>query len=96
MVKEYEAKIVKGKITLKEMTDTKLAAHSELRALDQAFKVRKKAGIPVDRKSIKEMSLSNRDLQPKVLDKNNGIPPLKIRCQNCEYLTDGIQLHGHK
>ncbi|UVD78667.1 MULTISPECIES: hypothetical protein [Myroides] len=42
------------------------------------------------------MSLSNRAIKPKDILENNGIPPLKKRCQNCEYLTDGIQLHGHK
>lgn len=78
------------------MTDPRLAAHSELSAFDQALKARREAGIHVDRNSIKEMSLSNRDIQPRVIDKNNGIPPLKPRCENCEYLTDGIQLHGHK
>lgn len=71
MVNEYDAKILKGEITLKEFTDKKLAAHSELRAFDQALKARREAGLPVDRNSIKEMSLSNRDLQPRVLDKNN-------------------------
>ncbi|MBB1138397.1 DUF4280 domain-containing protein [Myroides sp. WP-1] len=95
LVNEYKAKIASGAIVLKEVTDTKYAAHSELRALDQALKARRAKKIPVDRNSIKEMSLSNRDLQPKVIERNNNIPPLKARCQNCEYLTNGILLHGH-
>ena len=95
LVKGYDEKIKRGEIVLSEVTDRKYAAHSELRALDQAIKARREAGIPVDHNAIKEMSLSNRDLQPKVIERNNNTPPLKARCQNCEYLTNGVQLNGH-
>lgn len=90
-VTNYEAKIKSGEIK-NEIADRRLAAHSEMRAYDQAIKARREAGIHVDEGSIKEMDLHNRDLWK--IDEN-GIPKTKVRCPHCSFLTDGINTHGH-
>jgi len=95
-VAEYEAKIKSGEIKLPETADNRLAAHSEIRAYDQALKARREAGLPVDENSIREMDLHNRDLQNNAIKNNNGTPPPKVRCPHCGFLTDGINTHGHK
>ncbi|WP_407402731.1 hypothetical protein [Chryseobacterium sp.] len=94
-VADYEAKIKSGEITPSTTADDRLAAHSEIRAYDQAIKARRDSGIPVDENSIKEMDLHNRDLQNKAIKNNNGTPPVKVRCPHCGFLTDGINTHGH-
>lgn len=94
-VADYEAKIKSGEITPSTTADDRLAAHSEIRAYDQAIKARRDSGIPVDENSIKEMDLHNRDLQNKAIKNNNGNPPVKVRCPHCGFLTDGINTHGH-
>lgn len=92
LVKEYEFKIKNGEIKLSEVADNRLAAHSELRALDQVLKARRKSGLPVDRSTISELFLHNIDLYK--LD-GNGNLVTKIRCEHCRYLTDGINTVGH-
>lgn len=94
-VAEYEAKIKSGEIKPPETADNRLAAHSEMRAYDQALKARREAGLPVDENSIREMDLHNRDLQNNAIKNNGGTPPPKVRCPHCGFLTDGINTHGH-
>ncbi|WP_102272791.1 hypothetical protein [Cytobacillus massiliigabonensis] len=92
LVKEYESKIESGEIKLSEVADNRLAAHSEIRALDQVFKERRKAGLPVGRSTISELFLHNIDLYK---SDRNGNLVTKIRCEHCRYLTDGINNVGH-
>ncbi|AZA53659.1 hypothetical protein [Chryseobacterium sp. G0201] len=94
-VADYEAKIKSGEIKPPETADNRLAAHSEIRAYDQALKARREAGLPVDENSIREMDLHNRDLQNNAIKNNGGTPPPKVRCPHCGFLTDGINTHGH-
>lgn len=94
-VANYETKIKNGEIEPPPTADDRLAAHSEIRAYDQAIKARREAGIHVDENSIKEMDLHNRDLQNKAIKNNNGNPPVKVRCPHCGFLTYGINTHGH-
>jgi hypothetical protein len=91
LVKEYELKIKSGEIKLSEVADDRLAAHSELRALDQVLKARKEMGLPVNRSTLSELYLHNIDLTKS--DLNNLVA--KIRCEHCRYLTDGINTVGH-
>lgn len=79
-----------------QRANRRLAAHSELRAYDKALKERRQLGITVNENSIKEMNLHNRDLMSNAIKKNNGVPPVKIRCPHCSFLTDGITCIGHK
>lgn len=92
LVKEYELKIASGEIKLSEVADTRLAAHSEIRALDQVLKARREANLPVNDSTISELFLHNIDLY-----KSDGVGNIvtKIRCENCRYLTDGINTVGH-
>ncbi len=90
---EYQADIDAGKVTdLPENHDTRLAAHSEVRALDSALKKRRDLGMVVDESSLSEMYLYNIDLRE--LYKGNGIVP-KLRCENCSRIIDGIITIGH-
>jgi hypothetical protein len=75
-----------------EISDPRLGAHSEVRALDQAIKARRALGIEVNRFDIKDFQLHNRNLS-KVDD--TGIPLMKNRCENCSYITNGINVIGH-
>ena len=93
LVKEYEFKIKSGEIKLSEVADNRLAAHSELRALDQVLKARRELGLSVDRSTISELFLHNIDLYKKI--DGNGNFVTKIRCEHCRYLTDGINTIGH-
>jgi hypothetical protein len=92
LVKEYENKIKSGEIKLSEVADNRLAAHSEIRALDQVLKERRKAGLPVGHTTITELFLHNIDLYK---SNGNGNLVTKIRCEHCRYLTDGINTVGH-
>ncbi|WP_109078396.1 PAAR domain-containing protein [Aggregatibacter kilianii] len=95
-VAQYEAKIASGEITPSDMADRRTAAHSEIRALDQAIKARRERGIPVDASSISEMDLYNVDLQNAAIRNNGGMPPPKPRCEHCQRITDGINTHVHE
>ena len=72
--------------------DDRLAAHSEIRALDQALAARRELGYTVNEETLKELYLYNIDLTE--LYKNNIIIP-KPRCENCSRLTDGINTVIH-
>ncbi|MBN6074027.1 PAAR domain-containing protein [Aggregatibacter actinomycetemcomitans] len=76
-VAQYEAKIASGEIIPSDRADRRTAAHSEIRALDQAIKARRERGIPVDASSISEMDLYNVDLQNAAIRNNGGMPPPK-------------------
>lgn len=95
-VSQYEAKIESGEITPSDRADRRTAAHSEIRALDQAIKARRERGIPVDASSISEMDLYNVDLQNSAIRNNGGMPPPKPRCEHCQRITDGINTHVHE
>ena len=73
--------------------DTRLAAHSEVRALDLALKVREEVGMTVDETNISELFLYNIDM--KKYFKGEGLIP-KDRCENCRRITDGIHVIRHK
>lgn len=77
------------------MADRRRAAHSEIRALDEAIKARRERGISVTDASISEMDLYKVDLQNNAIKNNGNIPPPKTRCEHCEILTDGIKTHLH-
>nr|WP_277395794.1 PAAR domain-containing protein [Aggregatibacter actinomycetemcomitans] len=95
-VAQYEAKIASGEIIPSDRADRRTAAHSEIRALDQAIKARRERGIPVDASSISEMDLYNVDLQNAAIRNNGGMPPQKPRCEHCQGITDGINTHVHE
>ena len=91
---EYQRDIDTGKVNdLPENHDPRLAAHSEVRAVDNALRARRKAGLAVNEVSITEMYLYNIDLRE--LYKGNGFVP-KDRCINCSRITNGIITIGHK
>ena len=97
IVNDYQNKLKQGEINHEgKIVDRREAAHSEIRALDDAIKARREAGIPVDENSIKDMYLHNRDLQKNAIQNNGGIPPIKDRCPHCEILTNDINIIGHK
>jgi hypothetical protein len=59
-LEEYQKDIEDRKVTdLPESHDPRLAAHSEVRALDKVIKARRKAGIDVDDNTISELYLYN-------------------------------------
>jgi hypothetical protein len=70
-----------------------LAAHSEVRALDQALKARQEAGMPVNEAVIAEFYLYNLYM-PKFFKKS--ILVAMDRCVNCKVITDGIHVIKHK
>lgn len=92
LVSDYEAKIKNGEIILSEVADFRLAAHSEIVALDEILKNRRALGLPVDETTLSELYLQNIDLTKAY--KTGEIVP-KIRCEHCRYLTDGINVLGH-
>jgi hypothetical protein len=91
--KEYSKKVDAGEIQLPENSDIRRAGHSEIQALDLVVKARKKAGITVDKTIISELYLQNIDLTEAFRTRNTGVilRPRK-RCDNCFYLTEGINL----
>ncbi|HOV25291.1 MAG TPA: hypothetical protein PK566_02875 [Pseudobacteroides sp.] len=92
LVSEYKTKIDNGEIILSEFADFRLAAHSEIVALDEILKHRRSLGLPVDKTTLSELFLHNVDLT-KAFKTGNIIP--KIRCEHCRYLTDGINILNH-
>lgn len=92
LVSKYETKIKNGEVTLSETADYRLAAHSEIVALDEILKNRRALGIPVNETSLSELYLQNIDLTKAY--KTGEIVP-KIRCEHCRYLTDGINILNH-
>ncbi len=68
------------------------AAHSEMRALDEALKAREAVGLPVNEGILENMYLYNIDLRA-----SRKIQELlaKCRCPNCTFLTDGINTLIH-
>lgn len=80
-----------------EFADTRLAAHSEIRALDEAIKVRRDLGLPVSEDTINELYVYNIDLRTMYSTGKSGIPSMipKCRCQNCIKLTEGINTIKH-
>ena len=91
---KYAADIAAGKVTdLPENHDSRLAAHSEVRALDQALKVRRDLGMIVNESTLSELYLYNIDLWK--MYAGEGIIP-KDRCANCSRITDGVNTIGHK
>ncbi|HEX9061672.1 MAG TPA: hypothetical protein VF941_15935, partial [Clostridia bacterium] len=92
LVSNYEAKIKSGEIILSEVADFRLAAHSEIVALDEVLKNRRALGLPVDETTLSELYLQNIDLSKAY--KTGEIVP-KIRCEHCRYLTDGINILNH-
>ena len=73
--------------------DIRLAAHSEVRALDLALKAREEAGMTVDEMTISDLFLYNIDMIK--FFKGEGLIP-KDRCENCKVITDGIHVIRHK
>ena len=73
--------------------DIRLAAHSEVRALDLALKAREEVGMTVDEMTISDLFLYNIDM--KKFFKGEGLVP-KDRCENCKVITDGIHVIRHK
>lgn len=89
---QYQADIDNGLITLGETTDLRLAAHSEVRALDKALSNRRKLGMLVDETTLSELYLYNIDLR-KAFDEGIIVP--KDRCENCRRITKGINTIIH-
>lgn len=55
IVNDYQNKLKQGEINHEgKIVDRREAAHSEIRALDDAIKAKREAGIPVDENSIKD------------------------------------------
>ncbi len=89
---EYQSAIDRGEVPdLTGSRDIRLAAHSEIRALDQALKAREALGEPVDERTISEMYLHNIDLRQLY---RAGEINFKKRCENCKRITDGIKVLG--
>ena len=92
LIKNYENEIKNGKVLLSEVADTRLAAHSEIVALDKILKNRRALGLTVDESTLSELYLYNIDLTKAY--KSGQIVP-KIRCEHCRYLTNGINILEH-
>ena len=92
LVKNYEKDIKTGKVLLSEVADTRLAAHSEIVALDKILKNRRSLGLTVDESTLSELYLYNIDLTKAY---KNGQTVPKIRCEHCRRLTTGINTLGH-
>ena len=75
--------------------DYRLAAHSEIRALDEAIKVRKSLGLPVTEETLNELYVYNIDLRNMYKTGKLVMNP-KCRCPNCLRLTDGINTIIHE
>lgn len=75
-----------------ENHDPRLAAHAEVRALDQALKARRELKMMVDESTISELYLYVIHLT--CLYKGEGPKP-DDRCENCARITDGIRTIGH-
>lgn len=89
---KYQSAIDRGEVPdLTGSRDIRLAAHSEIRALDQALKAREALGEPVDERTISEMYLHNIDLRQLY---RAGEINFKKRCENCKRITDGIKVLG--
>ena len=107
--KEYSDKIEAKEIILSPVADKRYAAHSEIVALDKILKNRRKLGLPVSREIFSELYLYNIDIS-KVFNEIKDIPKderkfiskgqvksiIKDRCENCRYLTNGINVLNHK
>ncbi|MBQ5473732.1 MAG: hypothetical protein IIT65_03335 [Lachnospiraceae bacterium] len=89
---EYRNKIDSGKIILESHVDKWYASHSEIRALDEVLKARRKVGLPVTNAVIDELYVYNIDLWD--ARKINIFTP-KCRCPNCKNLTNGINTLIH-
>ena len=88
----YKDAVDSGKIMLPIWSDDRYAAHSEIRALDEAIKARRAAGLPVTDSVIKELYVYNIDLRNA---RRSSILLPKCRCPNCQFLTDGINTIIH-
>ena len=88
----YERELKVGNVKWKITNDPRLAGHSEIRALDQAIKARRAAGLPITDNILEEMYVYNIDLWD--ARKLNIMSP-KCRCPNCTFLTDGINTLIH-
>lgn len=90
--------MLKKEVILPEFVDTRLAAHSEIRALDEAIKVRRSLGLPVTEDIINELYVYNIDLRNMYATGKAGIPSMipKCRCPNCLKLTEGINTIRHE
>lgn len=91
-IKNYEAAIDSREIVLEEYVDDRVAAHSEVRALNETLKNRREVGLEVSEETIKEMYVYNIDLRK--MHKSNVLEP-KGRCPNCTFITDGINPIKH-
>lgn len=91
-IQAYITDIEAGNVALPEGHDARLAAHSEVRALDQALKARRARDMPVNDSTLGEMYLYNINLTR--LFERGKIAP-KNRCENCARITAGIQTVGH-
>ena len=82
--------MLKKEVILPEFVDTRLAAQSEIRALDEAIKVRRSLGLPVTEDIINELYVYNIDLRNMYATGKAGIPRMspKCRCPNCLKLTE--------
>lgn len=80
-------------IFVKDYEINKLASHSEIRALDEAIKARRAAGLRVSEKILDEMYIYNIDLR--AARRIKQLLP-KCRCPNCQVITDGINTLIHK
>ncbi len=89
----YKGKVDSGEIVIESYVDNKLASHSEIRALDEAIKARRVAGLPVSEKILDEMYIYNIDLR--AARRIKQLLP-KCRCPNCQVITDGINTLIHK
>lgn len=89
----YQRAIDSGQISnLPEGHDPRLAAHSEVRALDQALKAREATlEGTVDESAISEMYLYNINL-PRLYERDKIA--FKRRCENCAMITQGIKVLG--
>lgn len=92
LVKNYENEIKSGKVVLSQVADTRLAAHSEIVALDEILKNRRSVGLTVDKSTLSELYLYNIDLS-KAYKSGQTVP--KIRCEHCRRLTNEINTLGH-
>lgn len=90
---QYQKDIDEDKVKLPENHDLRLAAHSEVRALDQALKARRALGMTVDESTISELYLYNIHLT--CLYEGEG-PKTHDRCENCARITDGIMTIDHR
>ena len=88
----YEREINSGNIVLEPFVDPRLAGHSEIRALDQAIKARRAAGLPITDDILKSMYVYNINLWD---SRKINIMVSKCRCPNCTFLTDGINTLIH-